>query len=156
VDNVHRLGRAEPINLEHLVATIKGIHEEFPMSHIRSVCIVDDAAGMRRLGQSLLSSANITVFTASDGYQALDVIREHQPDACIIDREMEGIDGLQLIQLLRHWSGWGDKPIAMLSSASSIFDKQAGLLAGANTYMTKPFTRESILSAMQELESFLE
>jgi len=126
------------------------------MANIRSVCIVDDATGMRRLGEKLLSSVNIEVWTAADGYQALDVIRDHQPDACLIDREMEGLDGLKLIQLLRNWSGWETKPIAMLSSASSVFDKQAGLLAGANIYMTKPFTRETILAAMSELEDFLE
>ena len=126
------------------------------MANIRSVCIVDDAAGMRRLGESLLRSADIEVFTAADGYQALHVIREHQPDACLIDREMDAVDGLQLIQLLRGWDGWGTKPIAMLSSASSVFDKQAGLLAGANLYLTKPFKRDTILAALEELEAFLE
>jgi len=126
------------------------------MPNIRSVCIVDDAAGMRRLGEQLLRSANIEVWTAADGYQALNVIREHQPDACLIDREMDAIDGLQMIQLLRAWEGWGTKPIAMLSSASSVFDKQAGLLAGADLYLTKPFKRETVLAALTELEAYLE
>lgn len=73
------------------------------MSKIRSVCIVDDAIGMRKLGISLLEKLGYEVHVAENGYTALTVIRETNPDACFIDREMPELDGLRLIELLRGW-----------------------------------------------------
>ncbi|EKT4529919.1 response regulator (plasmid) [Pseudomonas fulva] len=126
------------------------------MSKIRSVCIVDDAIGMRKLGISLLEKLGYEVHVAENGYTALTVIRETNPDACFIDREMPELDGLRLIELLRGWGGWGDKPIAMLSSASSVFDQQTGLLSGADIYLTKPFTRAKLEHALIEMDELLD
>lgn len=126
------------------------------MPKIRSICIVDDSAGVRKLGVTLLENAGFEVHTAVNGYSALAVIREMAPDACLIDREMPELDGLRLIELLRGWGDWGEKPIAMLSSASSVFDKQTGLLSGADLYLTKPFTRDTVLDAITALDTLLE
>jgi|LNAP01.1.fsa_nt_gb DNA-binding response OmpR family regulator len=126
------------------------------MAKIRSVCIVDDSAGMRSFGAKVLTNDGIEVFTAVDGYDALNVIRENTPDACFIDIEMPNIDGLQLVSMLRAWDGWDKKPIAMLSSASSPFDMEKGLLFGVDIYLTKPFTAETIQKALQDLENILE
>lgn len=126
------------------------------MPKIRSVCIVDDASGMRKLGITLLERLGYEVYVAENGYAALTVIRESNPDACFIDREMPELDGLRLIELLRSWSDWGDKPIAMLSGATSVFDQQTGLISGADLYLTKPFTRATIEQALTEMEELLE
>lgn len=126
------------------------------MAKIRSVCIVDDSAGMRSFGATVLSKEQIEVFTAIDGYDALNVIRENTPDACFIDIEMPHLDGLKLVSMLRAWDGWGSKPIAMLSSASSPFDLEKGLLYGVDIYLTKPFTHETIKNALAEMENILE
>lgn len=126
------------------------------MPTIRSVCIVDDAKGMRRLGEKFLQDAGIEVFTAADGYEAMHVIRENNPDACFVDREMPTIDGLKLISFLRGWSHWDDKPIAILSSAGSVFDREVGLLLGADLYLTKPFTKETIIKAIAEMDDLIE
>lgn len=126
------------------------------MPKIRSVCIVDDAGGMRKLGITLLEKLGYEVHVAEDGYKALAVIRETNPDACFIDREMPQLDGLRLIELLRGWKDWGDKPIAMLSGASSVFDQQSGLISGADLYLTKPFTRTKLEQALTEMDELLE
>jgi DNA-binding response OmpR family regulator len=126
------------------------------MAKIRSVCIVDDSAGMRSYGAKMLSNEGIEVFTAVDGYDALHVIRENTPDACIIDIEMPNLDGLQLVSMLRAWEVWDKKPIAMLSSASSPFDMEKGLLFGVDIYLTKPFTAETLHTALQDLENILD
>jgi DNA-binding response OmpR family regulator len=111
---------------------------------------------MRSFGAKVLTNDGIEVFTAVDGYDALNVIRENTPDACFIDIEMPNIDGLQLVSMLRAWDGWDKKPIAMLSSASSPFDMEKGLLFGVDIYLTKPFTAETIQKALQDLENILE
>jgi DNA-binding response OmpR family regulator len=126
------------------------------MSNIRSVCIVDDSAGMRGFGKTILSKIGIEVFTAVDGYDALDVIRANSPDACFIDIEMPNLDGLKLVSILRAWEDWDKKPIAMLSSASSPFDLEKGLLYGVDIYLTKPFTPETIKKALEDLENLLD
>lgn len=126
------------------------------MPKIRSVCIVDDAGGMRKLGFTLLEKLGYEVHVAENGYAALSIIRETNPDACFIDREMPELDGLRLIELLRAWGDWGDKPIAMLSGASSVFDQQTGLISGADLYLTKPFTRATLQQAINEMEELLE
>ncbi|WP_409286989.1 response regulator [Pseudomonas guariconensis] len=122
------------------------------MPKIKTVCIVDDARGVRTMGTSMLQSLGYSVVVAENGYEGLSVIRDTNPDACFIDREMPEVDGLKLIQLLREWQHWGSKPIAMLSSASSVFDQQAGLLCGADLYLTKPFTKADIAHALAEMD----
>jgi len=126
------------------------------MSKIRSVCIVDDSAGMRSFGSTILSKLDIEVFTAVDGYEALDVVRANSPDACFIDIEMPNLDGLKLVSILRGWDDWDKKPIAMLSSASSPFDLEKGLLYGVDIYLTKPFTAETIKKALEDMENLLD
>lgn len=126
------------------------------MPKIRTVCIVDDASGIRKLGTALLEKLGYEVHVAENGYAALTVIRETNPDACFIDREMPELDGLRLIELLRSWKDWGEKPIAMLSGASSVFDQQTGLISGADLYLTKPFTRATLENAITEMDELLE
>lgn len=126
------------------------------MSKIRSICIVDDSSGMRTLGVRILEDLGLNVVTATDGYQALSVIRDANPDACLIDLEMPNINGLRLIELLREWKVWGVKPIAMLSGATTIFDEQAGMLSGADLYITKPFTKATIQDALAKMGELCE
>lgn len=123
------------------------------MSKINRVCLVDDATGMQRLGTAFLKGMGIEVFVARDGYEALRVIHEEEPDACFIDIEMPNLNGLQLVSIMRGNQRFEDMPIAVLSGASSPFDRQKGLLAGANLYLTKPFTKDTIAKAISEMEA---
>ncbi|HBO7964450.1 TPA: response regulator [Pseudomonas aeruginosa] len=126
------------------------------MSNIRSVCIVDDSPGMRKMGAGFLQKADIEIHLAKDGYEALRVIREARPDACFIDIEMPNLDGLKLASILRASTQFKHLPIAMLSSASSPFDIQKGLLAGADLYLTKPFTGDKIAKALIDMEAIID
>ncbi|HBO6305821.1 response regulator [Pseudomonas sp. NY15437] len=126
------------------------------MTNIRSVCIVDDSPGMRKMGASFLQKSDIEVHLAKDGYEALHVIREARPDACFIDIEMPNLDGLKLVSILRASPQFKSMPIAVLSSASSPFDVQKGLLAGADRYLTKPFTGDKIAQALADMETIID
>lgn len=108
------------------------------MAKIKTVCLVDDSAGMRKMGVNFLTREGPEIITAKDGYDALHVIRKYQPDACFIDLEMPNLDGLKLVSILRANSAYENMPIAILSSASSPFDKAKAALCGANQYLTKP------------------
>ncbi len=123
------------------------------MPKITTVCMVDDANGMRKLGSVLLTSLGIEVVLAKDGYQALRVLQLSPPDACFIDIEMPGLDGLKLVSILRSNKRFESMPIAMLSGASSPFDRQKGLLAGADIYLTKPFTKDTLVKALEQMEA---
>tara|TARA_R110001606_G_C15404525_1_gene653961 strand:+ start:8411 stop:8767 length:357 start_codon:yes stop_codon:yes gene_type:complete len=118
---------------------------------------VDDANGIHALANRLfVQKLGKELVAAHSAFEALEVIRNQKPDACFIDVEMPDINGLQLVSILRANPEYVDMPIAMLSGASSIFDKEKGLLVGANIYLTKPFSLESIESALGEMEAFYE
>lgn len=103
---------------------------------------------VQQLGKELIESSN--------GFQALDLINSFMPDACFIDVEMPELNGLQLVSIIRANPKFEKMPIAMLSSAASIFDQQKGLIAGADLYITKPFSKDSIEQALQKMEGMYE
>lgn len=92
------------------------------------------------------------LFVASNGFEAMDIILTNEPDACFIDVEMPEINGLQLVSILRADPRFDRMPIAMLSSAASIFDRQKGLIAGADFYLSKPFSKDSIEQTLLQME----
>lgn len=121
---------------------------------LNRICLVDDSPAMQALANRVITQQlGKELVSASNGYLALEVIRTQRPDACFIDVEMPEINGLQLVSMLRANPDYDQMPIAMLSSAASIFDREKGLLVGANLYLTKPFTKDSIEKALQEMES---
>lgn len=123
------------------------------MPKITNVCVVDDAKAMQKLGTKLLESLGREVCTARNGFEAMQVIQAESPDACFIDIEMPELNGLQLVSILRKSKQYSTLPIAVLSGNSSPFDRQKGLLAGADLYLTKPFTKETLINALTHLEA---
>ncbi len=124
---------------------------------LNRICFVDDAKAMQTLANRVIvQQLGKELVLASNGFQALDVIRSEKPDACFIDVEMPELNGLQLVSILRSNPIFDDMPIAMLSSAASIFDREKGLLVGANLYLTKPFSKTSIEDALAEMEAMYE
>jgi CheY-like chemotaxis protein len=96
------------------------------------------------------------VCSARNGYEALRVIQANAPDACFIDIEMPEMNGLQLVSILRSSKQYATLPIAVLSGNSSPFDRQKGLLVGADLYLTKPFTKEMLSQAINDMEKLYE
>lgn len=120
---------------------------------LNRICVLDDAKAMQILANRVLvQQLGKELFVAGNGYQALDVIQTHEPDACFIDVEMPELNGLQLVSILRANPRFERMPIAMLSSAASIFDREKGRIVGANLYLTKPFSKDSIEQALIEME----
>jgi two-component system response regulator MprA len=114
-----------------------------PMS---TILIVEDEAEIAGYLRRGLTFEGYTVEIASDGRQALDIAREQPPDLVVLDLMLPGIDGLEVARRLRAAS---DVPIIMLTARDAIPDRVAGLEAGADDYLIKPFAFEELLARIR-------
>lgn len=116
----------------------------------RKVMVVDDSVTIRRTAETLLSHEGYSVITAEDGFEALAKIVDHRPDIIFLDIMMPRLDGYQTCAVIKNNETFKDTPVVMLSSKDSIFDKARGRLVGSEKFVTKPFTKEDLLKAIEE------
>jgi len=113
------------------------------------VLVVEDDAAVRRSVERALSFEGYEVITAEDGMKGLVAIAERVPDAVVLDVMMPGLDGLALCRKVR---AAGDRtPILMLTARHELDDRVAGLDAGADDYLVKPFALEELLARVRAL-----
>ena len=110
--------------------------------------IIDDSKTIRKSAETLLSKEGCNVLTAEDGFEALALIAEHKPDIIFVDIMMPRLDGYQTCTLIKNNRQFRDTPVIMLTSKDSIFDKARGRIVGSEEYLTKPFTRDDLLQAI--------
>jgi two-component system, OmpR family, KDP operon response regulator KdpE len=110
------------------------------------VLIVDDEAAMVRALRINLRVRTYEVATAATGREALTEAGRRPPDAVILDLGLPDLDGIEVIRRLRDWSG---VPIIVLSGRAGPGDKIAALDAGADDYVTKPFSMEELLARLR-------
>jgi len=113
------------------------------------VLVVDDSKTIRRTAETLLSKEGCEVFTAVDGFDALSKIADHHPDIIFVDIMMPRLDGYQTCALIKHNKVFKTTPVIMLSSKDGLFDRARGRIVGSEQYLTKPFTRDELLSAIE-------
>jgi twitching motility two-component system response regulator PilG len=113
------------------------------------VMIIDDSKTIRRTAETLLTKAGCEVISAENGFEALPLISSHKPDILFIDIMMPRLDGYQTCALVKSNPDFQATPIIMLSSKDGLFDRAKGRVAGAEQYLTKPFTREDLLGAIR-------
>ncbi len=114
-----------------------------------TVLIVDDDPKLLKMLQRTLAYENLTVFTASNGQEALEVIDQQRPDLLILDWMMPKMDGLTLLQQLR-----GEKnkvPVLMLTARDAIENRVEGLESGADDYLVKPFAPAELVARVHAL-----
>ncbi len=116
------------------------------MSDGPRVLVVDDEPAIQRFLQVALSAHGYTVFEADRGEQALDAVRAHRPDLVILDLGLPDIDGIEVTRRLRALHA---VPIIILSVRGQESDKIAALDAGADDYVTKPFSSGELLARMR-------
>jgi twitching motility two-component system response regulator PilG len=114
------------------------------------VMVIDDSKTIRRSAEVLLKKEGCEVVTATDGFEALAKIAEHQPDIIFVDIMMPRLDGYQTCALIKNNRAFKSTPVVMLSSKDSIFDRARGRVVGSEQYLTKPFTREDLVGAITE------
>jgi twitching motility two-component system response regulator PilG len=113
------------------------------------VMVIDDSNTIRRSAEIFLMQAGCQVILAENGFDALAKIADHQPDLIFCDIMMPRLDGYQTCALIKKSSKHKDTPVIMLSSKDSLFDRARGRMVGSDEYLTKPFTKESLLKAVE-------
>jgi twitching motility two-component system response regulator PilG len=113
------------------------------------ILVVDDSKTIRRTAETLLAKQGCEVFTAVDGFDALAKIADHKPDLIFVDIMMPRLDGYQTCSLIKHNKMFRETPVIMLSSKDGLFDRARGRLVGSEQYLTKPFTKDELLGAIQ-------
>lgn len=113
------------------------------------ILVVDDDRAVRESLRRSLSFNGYSVELAHDGVEALDKIATERPDALVLDVMMPRLDGLEVCRRLR--STGDDLPILVLTARDSVSERVAGLDAGADDYLPKPFALEELLARMRAL-----
>jgi two-component system response regulator PrrA len=113
------------------------------------VLVVDDDEGVRASLERGLRLSGFTVRTAADGETALDAVEQSVPACLVLDVNMPGIDGVEVVRRLR--ATGVDVPVCMLSARGTVGDRVAGLEAGADDYLVKPFALEELVARLRAL-----
>ena len=113
------------------------------------VLVIDDSKTIRRTAETLLTKEGCEVFTAVDGFDALSKIADHQPDIVFVDIMMPRLDGYQTCSLIKHNKVFKQIPVIMLSIKDGLFDRARGRIVGSEHYLTKPFTKDELLGAIE-------
>jgi len=110
----------------------------------RIILVVDDSPTIQKVVAVTLEAHGHEVVTASDGMEALSKLRTLKPDLVLLDITMPHMDGYQLCRIMRSNDITRNVPIVMLSGKDGLFDKMRGRMAGAASYITKPFAPSTL------------
>lgn len=113
------------------------------------VLIAEDDRSVRQSLQRALRFEGYEISLAVDGAEALEAVKEDRPDALILDIMMPHVDGLSVCRRIR--SKGDDLPILMLTAKHEVSDRVAGLDAGADDYLVKPFALDELLARLRAL-----
>ena len=119
-----------------------------PVSGPIKVLVIDDSNTIRKSAEIFLRQAGFEVILAEDGFDALAKISDHQPKVIFVDIMMPRLDGYQTCALVKQNPNLKSTPVIMLSSKDGVFDRARGRLAGSDRYLTKPFTKETLIDAV--------
>lgn len=112
------------------------------------VMVIDDSNTIRRSAEIFLGQAGCEVILAEDGFDALAKINDHNPDLIFIDVMMPRLDGYQTCALIKKNARLASTPVVMLTSRDGLFDRARGQMSGSDEYLTKPFTKDSLLKTV--------
>ncbi|MBY0550034.1 MAG: response regulator transcription factor [Candidatus Obscuribacterales bacterium] len=111
--------------------------------------LVEDDVALRDMTAKYLKSANFLVDTVGDGSDAFELLRFSSFDLVVLDWELPGLSGPEVLQKYRNKGG--KTPVLMLTGKNTLSDKTAGFGAGADDYLTKPFELEELLLRIQAI-----
>ena len=114
------------------------------------VLVIDDSNTIRRSAEIFLKQGGYEVLLAEDGFDALSKVNDYDPDLIFCDILMPRLDGYQTCAIIKRNAKFAGVPIIMLSSKDGLFDKARGRMVGSEDYLTKPFTKDQLLTAVQQ------
>ena len=114
------------------------------------VLVIDDSNTIRRSAEIFLRQGGHEVVLAEDGFDALAKVNDHAPDLIFCDILMPRLDGYQTCAIIKRNQRFAEVPVIMLSSKDGLFDKARGRMVGSQDYLTKPFTKDQLLQAVEQ------
>jgi twitching motility two-component system response regulator PilG len=114
------------------------------------ILVVDDSNTIRRSAEIFLKAGKHEVVLAEDGFDALAKVSDCHPDLIFCDILMPRLDGYQTCAIIKRNALFSNVPVVMLSSKDGVFDKARGRMVGAQDYLTKPFTKDQLLKAVEQ------
>ena len=117
------------------------------------IMVIDDSSTIRRSAEIFLGQAGYKIVLAEDGFDALAKINDSHPDLIFCDILMPRLDGYQTCALIKKSAKFRDTPVIMLSSKDGLFDRARGAMVGSDEYLTKPFTKDSLLKTVRNYTS---
>ena len=114
------------------------------------VLVIDDSNTIRRSAEIFLRQGGHEVLLAEYGFDALAKVNDHVPQLIFCDILMPRLDGYQTCAIIKRNPRFAHVPVIMLSSKDGLFDKARGRMVGSQDYLTKPFTKEQLLRAVQQ------
>jgi twitching motility two-component system response regulator PilG len=119
-------------------------------STVLKIMVIDDSSTIRRSAEIFLGQAGYQVILVEDGFDALAKMHDHRPALIFCDILMPRLDGYQTCALIKKSTKFHTTPVVMLSSKDGLFDRARGAMVGSNAYLTKPFTKDSLLKAVRQ------
>ena len=116
---------------------------------VTKVLVIDDSNTIRRSAEIFLKQGGHLVVLAEDGFDALAKLSDYEPDLVFCDILMPRLDGYQTCAIIKRNPQFAGVPVIMLSSKDGLFDKARGRMVGSQDYLTKPFTKDQLLLAVQ-------
>ncbi len=130
---------------EQFAALEKANYKEPP-----AALVVDDSLSARRSLAQFVSDLGMEVYTAKDGFDAIQVIEAKKPSLLLVDLEMPRMNGLELTAHLRSREEYKDIPVIMITSRSTDHHKTLAKNAGVSTYLTKPWSEEELMRCIEK------
>ena len=112
--------------------------------------VIDDSNTIRKTAEIFLLQAGAQVVLAEDGFDALAKINDHLPNVVFCDILMPRLDGYQTCALIKKNPKFSATPVIMLSSKDGLFDRARGRMVGSDEYLTKPFTKDSLIKTVAD------
>ena len=113
--------------------------------------VVDDEPNIVLSLEFLMEQAGFEVVTAEDGEQALARVNDSQPDLLLLDISLPGISGFDVLERLRSEAATAQLPIIMLTAHGRDVEREKGMALGADDYITKPFSTQSLVEKVKAL-----
>ena len=117
---------------------------------VRIVVIADDESSIRLLVHATIESDDFAVMEASNGAEAWALIQQYKPGLVLLDVQMPGRSGLEVLRLIKADPGLKATRVILLTSKAQETDVEVGLMAGADFYLTKPFSPLDLLTRVEE------
>jgi CheY-like chemotaxis protein len=126
------------------------LHTPTELELLRTVLIADDESSIRLLVHATIESDDYTVVEASDGAQAWALAQELKPSLVLLDVQMPGQSGLEVLRSIKADPDLKATRVILLTSKAQERDIEVGLIAGADFYLTKPFSPLDLLTRVEE------